>query len=298
MTAPSSLLAVALAAAGALLFGLASVRQHDAVLASASGSPARTTVRERVAAGLRLVRQPAWLLGAGQAGLGGGLHVVALTLAPVTLVQPVGVLAVPVTVLATALARRRRPSRTAVLGAALSVAGVAALTVVLLLPPVRAAALPTWGAVAAGGGSVVGAGLLLLLLLTRSWVPALPGCVGRAVVAAVLFGLVSVLVRTLGEVVGSRAGVPGALVVTAVFAVAVALPVGVGAMQSAYLLGAPQVVVCCLTLVDPLTAVVGGRTLLHDGAALSGTTLAAAACCAALAAVGVVLLSGDRGVQR
>ena len=125
--------------------------------------------------------------------------------------------------------------------------------------------------------------------------PALLGCVGRAVVAAVLFGLVPVLVRTLGEIVRSPAAVPGALLVTALVGVAVALRVGVWAMRSAYLLGAPQVVTCCLTLVDPLTAVVGGRTLLHDGAALTGPTLAAAAGCALAAAVGVVLLTRDHG---
>ena len=199
MTSASSLLAVALAAVGALFFGLASVRQHSAVRASAA--PARSSLGQQIVAGLRLVRQPAWLLGAVQAGLGGALHVVALALAPITLVQPVGVLAVPVTVVTSALARHRRPARTQVLGTVLSVVGVATLTVALLLPVAQPAMLPSWVTLAVGTGAVAVAGSAVALLLGRAWAPALLRCVSRAVVAATLFGLNSVLIRTLGEVI-------------------------------------------------------------------------------------------------
>lgn len=295
MTSATDLAAVALAALGALFFGLASVRQHGAVHASAV--PGGSGLQARVVAGLRLVRQPAWLLGAGQAGLGGGLHVAALALAPITLVQPIGVLAVPVSVLAAAAARRRRPSHLATAGTLLSVVGVAALSVVLLLPQAGLAALPAWTALAGAVGAVLVAATAVVLLLGRAGVPPLVRCAGRAVVAAVLFGLVSVLVRTLGQVVRAPAGVDPALVVTAGLGIGLALPLGVWAMQSAYLFGAPQVVVCCLTLVDPLTAVVAGRTLLHDGAALTGATLLLAVACALTVAVGVVLLARDHPTE-
>ena len=287
-----NVLAVGLAALGAVLFGLASVRQHRAVRDTAS--PARAGLRAQVAAGLRLLRQPSWLLGAGQAVLAGGLHVVALALAPITLVQPVGVLAVPVTVVASAVAHRRRPSRAQTVGSLLSVVGVAALTVVLLLPASRPGTLPTWPALAAGVGAVAGVAGALALVLGRAWAPSLVRCVSRAVVAAVLFGLNSVLIRALGEVVAASSWADHTgLVVTSLVGLAVALPVGVWAMQSAYLFGSPQVVICCLTLVDPLAAVLGGRTFLQDGAAVTGGVLAAAVGCALVAALGVVLLARD-----
>ena len=295
MTYGSSVLAVALAAVGALFFGLASVRQHGAVRATAA--PARASLWEQLVAGLRLVRQPSWLIGGVQAGLGGALHVVALALAPITLVQPVGVLAVPVTVVVTALARRRRPARTQVVGTLLSVAGVAALTVVLLLPVAQPATLPPWTTLATGAGVVLVGGGAVALLLGRAWAPPLLRCVSRAVVAAALFGLNSVLIRTLGEVIATSPADPTGLVVTSVVGLAVALPVGVWAMQSAYLFGSPQVVICCLTLVDPLTAVVGGRVLLQDGAAVTGPTLVTALACALVAAAGVVLLARDYPVE-
>ena len=295
MTFGPSVLAVALAAVGALFFGLASVRQHGAVRATAAH--ARASLWEQVVAGLRLVRQRSWLIGGVQAGLGGALHVVALALAPITLVQPVGVLAVPVTVVVTALARRRRPARTQVLGTLLSVVGVAALTVVLLLPVAQPATLPTWRTLATGAGAVLVGGGAVAILLGRAWAPPLLRCVSRAVVAAALFGLNSVLIRTLGEVIATPPTDSTGLVVTSVVGLAVALPVGVWAMQSAYLFGSPQVVICCLTLVDPLTAVVGGRVLLQDGAAVTGPTLVVALACALVAAAGVVLLARDYPVD-
>ena len=295
MTFGPSVLAVALAAVGALFFGLASVRQHGAVRATAAH--ARASLWEQVVAGLRLVRQRSWLIGGVQAGLGGALHVVALALAPITLVQPVGVLAVPVTVVVTALARRRRPARTQVLGTLLSVVGVAALTVVLLLPVAQPATLPTWRTLATGAGAVLVGGGAVAILLGRAWAPPLLRCVSRAVVAAALFGLNSVLIRTLGEVIATPPTDSTGLVVTSVVGLAVALPVGVWAMQSADRFGSPQVVICCLTLVDPLTAVVGGRVLLQDGAAVTGPTLVVALACALVAAAGVVLLARDYPVD-
>ena len=287
-TAASSGLAVTLAAVGAVLFGLAAVRQHGAVRALVP--PVRPTLRERAGSGIRLVRQPAWLLGAAQAALGGGLHVVALLLAPITLVQPVGVLAVPVTVVASAIARGRRPGRTQTTGTLLSVVGVATLTLVLLRPTTPAATLPASGTLAVGVGGVLVAAAAVALLLRRA--PLRLRGVGRAVVAAVLFGLVSVLVRGLGEVVGSSSR-PAGLVVAAVLGLTLALPLGIWAMQSAYLFGSPQVVICCLTLVDPLVAVLGGRLLLGDGASLGGASLVVSVACALAAAAGVVLLSRE-----
>ncbi|HEY0238845.1 MAG TPA: DMT family transporter [Friedmanniella sp.] len=292
-TSGSSVLAVVLAAVGAVFFGLASVRQHGAVRATAA--PARSSLGAQVVAGLRLLKHPTWIIGAVQALLGGGLHVVALALAPITLVQPVGVLAVPVTVVASALARRRRPAPTQVLGTLLSVAGVAALTVVLLLPAAQPATLPAWRTLATGVGAVlVGGGVVVLLLVRASM---LLRCVSRAVVAAAFFGLNSILIRTLGEVFAARPDHATGLVVTSLVGLGLALPLGIWAMQSAYLFGSPQVVICCLTLIDPLTAVVGGRLLLQDGATITGTTAAVAVVCALVAAVGVVLLARDYPVE-
>jgi len=305
VTSTSTVLAIALAALGALFYGLSSVRQHRVVRASVPTG--QMPLRQRLASGWQLVRDPAWLWGAVQLGLGGAFHVAALALAPITLVQPVGVLAVPVTVVATAVTLRRRPSRAQTWGTVLSVVGVAVLSLVLLLPPVRPATLPPWSRLALGLGAVLVGCAVVALVFFGTWAPALLRCVSRAVVAAVLYGMNAVLIRTLGQVLhgppppphmaipihGPPAAVPVALVVTALVGVAVVLPLGIWATQSAYVFGSPQVVTCCLILVDPLAAVIGGRSLLHDGAALTGPALAAAVACSLLATAGVVLLARD-----
>lgn len=283
-------LAVAVAALGAVLFGLAAVHQHGAVLTTMGGAP--TGLRENVRSFSRLLRNRAWLVGSIESLLAGGLHVVALALAPITLVQPIGVLAVPVTVVASAVKARRRPSRTQVLGSVLSVVGVVVLTLLLLSPDINPIDVPAWTTLAVTVAAATGATVLAAVLTRRS--PRLVRCVTLAAAAAALFGLNSILIRTIGHVVASTGLTSNLPVVgTAVAGIVVALSVGLWAMQTAYLSGAPHVVICCLTLLDPLLAVAGGNLLLHDGVVTTTFTLVASGCCALLAAVGVVFLSVD-----
>ena len=282
--------AVLLATVGAVLFGLGAVKQHGAVRAGAEASVDRQQGARRL---LRLLKDRTWLAGAVQAAVAGGTHVVALTLAPITLVQPVGVIAVPVTVVASAWKTGRRPSATQVVGSVLGVAGIAALTVLLLSPAAQPVELPRWGVLT---------GTVLALVASTALVVAVPVAAGRprarvlalATLAALLFGLNSVLLKVIGEAVrGGLAAADRPALLVAVAGIAASLPVGLWAMQAAYLHGSPQVVICCLTLADPLTAVIGGYLLLGDGVDAGTATLLAAIACSLVAAAGVVVLSKE-----
>lgn len=280
-------MAVLLAGAGAILFGLAAVRQHQVVRLGAEG----TDQGLDLGALRRILREPAWLVGAAQSTLAGAAHLAALALAPVVLVQPVGVLAVPVTLVGTAVQRGRRPSLREVGGALLVIVAIATLTVVLLGSAGRVVRLPGWRLPL---GVVLGAtaGGLVLVVGSRSW-PDRLRCVVLASTAAVLFGLNAVLLRAVGHLLVTGSAAPHApLVATALGGVAVALLTGVWAVQSAYTAGAPQVVLCCLTLLDPLTAVLGGEALLGDGVVLDGLGWTGVGACVAVATVGVLLLAG------
>lgn len=160
------LLAVGLAVLGAVLFGLAAVRQHGAVHEVVDVvTPAGPAVAGLdLSAVRRLVRQPAWLLGAVQVTAAGACHLVALVLAPLTLVQPIGVLAVPVAVVGSAVAVGRWPGRGQVVGALLGVAGVAGLAVLLLAPADRTLAPPPDGVLIA---VVLGAAAVGVLVTVR-----------------------------------------------------------------------------------------------------------------------------------
>jgi hypothetical protein len=283
-------LAVLLSVIGAAMFGLATIRQHGAVQHSINTE--RRGHRQSFQAFLRMVRGPAWLLGTLQGLVASGLHVVALALAPLALVQPIGVLAVPVTVVASAVKERRRPTRLQVAGSALSVVSIAALTILLLAPATGAdvtipgvwpVTLTTALALAATVASVI---------IGRLTSP-LVRCALVATAAAVLFGLASTLIRTIGRVIVAGISGHGAVLASALLEGVVVVLVGVWAQQRAYISGSPHVVICCLTLIDPLTAVALGRVLLKEAAAISSATFAGVAVCSLLAAAGVVMLSRD-----
>ena len=286
--------AVLLATLGAVLFGLAAVKQHGAVRA---GAEVGDHGRHGVLGMLRLLRDRTWLAGAVQATVAGGTHIVALVLAPITLVQPVGVIAVPVTVVASAVKARRRPRTSEIVGSAMSLLGIAILTVLLLSPTAQPVVLPGWGVL---GGTVLALVAVTALVVATPVGRTHPGarCIALATLAALLFGLNSVLLKVIGQAIRSgfvAADRPDLLV--AVTGIALALPIGLWSMQAAYLSGSAQVVICCLTLADPLTAVIGGHYLLGDGVDAQGGTLLAAVVCALVAAAGVVVLSKDYPVE-
>jgi hypothetical protein len=240
-----------------------------------------------------MARRPAWLWGILQGFAGGGLHIVALTLAPIALVQPIGVLAVPVTGITSAIKHRRWPSPRQIIGTLVSLASISTMTAVLLVPS------GTGDVVLPSVASVI---ILVTLAVGLAVVIARSGP-GRSPLlrCAGLFGLTSVLVRAVGTILDN--GAPAAdrpLLLTALSAMALTLPVGFWAMQTAYISGSPQVVVCCMTLIDPLTAAIGGRFLLQEGAAITSGPLWAAITCGVFASIGVVLLSGGpaRPVQQ
>ncbi len=282
------LLAVLLAAAGAVLFGLAAIRQHGIVDRSArDGGQGSLSLRMVV----EVVRHPDWLLGAAQGLAAVVLHTLALAFGPISLIQPVGVLAVPVTVAAASVRTRGRPPRSAVLGAALSVFGIVALTLVLLAP-----GAPTQVAVPGLRLLVLTVAAALVLALAATAVtrraPLAVRCTTLALAAAALFGLTSPLIRVIGHLFASgTAGHHLVVILVSVAGVALAAPLGLWLMQSAYVAGSPQVVICCLTLGDPVVAVAVGRLLLGEGAGLSPATVVAAVSCGLVAALGVVLLS-------
>lgn len=83
--------AVALAIAAAWCFAAAARLQHHAVRESAYGRRTRSPQYRR------LLRDRRWLTGLLMTGGGAVLHAAALALAPLTVIQPLGVLAVVIT---------------------------------------------------------------------------------------------------------------------------------------------------------------------------------------------------------
>jgi hypothetical protein len=283
--------AISLAALGAFCFAGAAVLQHGAVSAESagsagggSGSGESLTLR-----GLRAVaRQPGWLTGLALAGSGTLLHALALVLAPLSVVQPIGVLAVPVAVLLTSLRSRRTPDGAIVGWVALAVAGVGVFVLTSARTAVSSEPQPGATLVA---GLVVAAIVALLagLGLARSgWLR----CIACATAGAVAFGLVSGLVRAVSQsITPGLAGLLDPAVAGAVAAIGAAVVIGGWLVQQAFASGPPEVVIACLTVVDPIVAVILGAVLLGEGAATPPAVFLLLTAAATAAAIGVVGLA-------
>ena len=287
MTGP--VLAIALAVIGAACFAGAAVLQHSAVAAQGGGDVDDDKGGWLSLHGLTVVAQrPGWLAGLALAAVGTTVHAVALVLAPLTVVQPIGVLAVPIAVLLTAARTRRMPPRGVLVAVALSLAGVGAFVGIAAGTAVSTPAPDSATLFAA----LVVAGVVLMLaslgLAQSGW----RRCVACAVAGAVAFGLVSALVRAVSQSVTSGAtSLLNPAVLATLAGIGVALLAGGWLVQQAFTAGPPEVVIACLTVVDPIVAVLLGAVLLGEGANTPAATWLLLATAAVAATAGVVLLA-------
>ncbi len=256
-----TMLAITLAVFGAVCFALAARLQHDAI--------AETGARASV------LRQPRWLGGLALLIAGAGVHAAALGMAPLTVVQPVGVLAIGMT----ALLDRRLRELPAIL---LTTVGVGAFVFLASGSATATQIVPdaelTAGFVVLGLIAVPG---VIAAVTTNARIRA----VAFASAGGVAYGYVSVLMRAVSQSV--QQGGFGLSHLVSVLGIAVSLAVGGWLVQHAYAGGPPHLAVACLTVVDPLVAVGIGAFLLGEAAHLSVLTGVALFACA-LAAVGGV----------
>ena len=244
------LVAILLAAVAACCFAAAIHLQHRTVHDAGS---ARVGV---------LLRAPSWLAGTSLAVVGGGLHVLALALAPLAVVQPIGVLSL---VLTTVIGGH---SRRAALAVCVGTAGF-----------VVSAATSTQSAASTVDASrvqlVVAVAVVVAIIGLRA--AGRTRCLVLAAAAAVLFGLGSALIR--GAVLN---GSPLLVVESAVLMLA-----GGWLVHQAYASGPPAVVIGAVTVLDPLTAVGVGIGFYGEAGGVSLVQFA----CAAVAIGGVIALS-------
>jgi hypothetical protein len=206
---------------------------------------------------LRLARQPVWWLAVGATIAGALLHLLALTLGPLSVVEPPGVTTLAFALPLGALLARRSVGRIEWLAAAAVMLGVA--TMVAVAPPqapVSYLPLARSCTQVAGAAGVV-LGLLVLACYLRG--PMVP--VIRAAAAATCFGTAAVIARV--TVTGLVA-----LPIGTSLAVAAATS-GFVVAQLAYREGGLGPPLATLILVDPLVGVISGAILLGQPLALS-----------------------------
>ena len=270
--------AVLAALASAFCFALAAALQHREALGVESSGIADVRLL------WKLSHRPLWLVGV-VADLGSmGLHVFALSMGTLSLVQPLGVTGILFAIPLAAVLRRQRPRRADLLA---GVAVVAGLTVLLRSLPTH----PTFRMPAAM--TVLWAFLAVLAIVSA--VTALARITpsrGRAILLAVAagtsFGLTAVLVRILMLLIRHH-GRSGEFVVASI-AVAVLGLFGYLLLQSAYRAGHFAATVATTTVLNPVVAVLAGGLLLHEGTPSGVGHYLAIALATAVVCVGIGLL--------
>lgn len=275
--------AIVLAVAAAGFFAFAASEQHAVVRTTVDGRSSVLGPRRVLA----LLRSRAWLGGIGLGGVGSVLHIGAVALAPISIVQPIGVLAVPLGVLIQSR-RTQTPVPRRVLGAvALTVAGVVCFVVVTALGAHSTNEVRTQdiGLTTLG---VLGVAIGVALLGSRG--PAWLRCITCAAAGAVLYGLTSALVRAIVLLVNAGRGWEGPLWIIGGGALA-CLFIGGWLIQQAFAHGPAEVILGALTVIDPIVAVVFGIVFLGEGDRNTMTSSIVMAVAGIVAAVGVVLLA-------
>jgi hypothetical protein len=257
--------AAGLALLAAVMFAIAAVAQNVAVADVVSGArtPALGGAEFR-----RLVRSRTWVGGVSLTALASVLHAGALVLAPVAVVQPIGVLSVPFAVVLAASRTRIRPPAVVWMAAAVCLGAVVGF-VLLADVGLGTSPAPRFAdvvAAALGAGALSG-GMALWAIRRSGWLR----CAGFAASGATAFGLVSALMRLIAlHLTTGVNDLDDVGVWLPAIGIALALVVGGWAVQQAHAAGAPAVVVGCLTVIDPLVAVGLGITMLGEG---GGTTV-------------------------
>ncbi|HET6241052.1 MAG TPA: DMT family transporter [Arthrobacter sp.] len=277
-------LAVLLAVLGAFFLAIGAQRQSSAVKADTGGLALSSNGL------LRLLRNPRWILGLLLLCVGMAMNAVALVTAPLTVVQPIGAIALVITTIVNAKDQGLNINRATVVAIAACVTGSALfvvlavnvtqenhhvsssdeLTIVLLL----ALAVGLFGTLA---------------VLFRHRMSAFIYILG----AGVLFGFVAVLTRIIGKHLLDPNGL-GLLNVQWYTVVAIVAAGGLGSwfVQSAYSGGPPDLVIAGLTVIDPIVGITIGIAILGElRPDVHAVTAIAMGAAASLAIVGVIALS-------
>jgi drug/metabolite transporter (DMT)-like permease len=282
MTAAAVAVAVAVALVASLCYALAAaLQQHAAGQAETPG-------------GLRLLghllTQRRWLAGVAAMVAGGCLHVLALRLGPLALVQPIGVTGLVFALPVGAALHGHRVVRGQLIAAAAVAAGLVAVLGAVRLPVQPPTVTGAGIAVLAGtvGAVVLGCGLFGRRLPTQ------PRAVTFALGAGICFGVTSALVRLMAVRAG-QLGLAPAVVDWPTLVLLAAAGAGLSLAQSGYQIGSLGAVLPAVTVADPVAAVVVGQLLLGEPIRVSGPGAALAGAGVAVLVAGAVVLSRHRG---
>lgn len=277
-------LAILLALIGACFLAVGAQRQGSAVRSNTGGLSLNSK------GFVRLLRNPRWVLGLILLAMGMALNVVALSMASLTVVQPIGAIALVITTVVNSKDQGIRLNRATVVAIAACVSG-SAMFVLLAVNVTREnhSVRPEQELFTVLLLAVAVAVFGSLAVMFRRRLGAFAYILG----AGVLFGFVAVLTKIIATHLLDPNGrfllnVPPYTLI----AIAVAAALGSWFVQSAYATGPPDLVIAGLTVIDPIVGIAIGIVILGELEPDVESVIAIAMGMAALVAiVGVIALS-------
>lgn len=285
------ILAIGLQVLSSFLFASGATLQHLGVKSTFDPAARQSSNRLSFGGLLRLFLVPRWLLGLAFVFTGAALHLVALTMAPVAVVQPVGILAVPWSVLLAAKIHGHKISGRLWSAVAITVTGVVGFTVFSSLFATGDKVFNfTWIAVSFAAVCVVCAVLSAFATRAASWARAMLW----SSVGAIFYGLASGMMKAAMNLVQSHGFslVDWPTLVIIGFMLT-CYGLGVWMIQQGYASGPAEITVGTMTTVDPFVAVLFGLFILGEGWGMGIGPAIGMAVSGAVAVHGVVLLSRD-----
>lgn len=280
-------LGIAVALAGTVFLALGAQLQHRGV---GKASRMRPGDQQKMSLGqlLALLRRPSWLLGTLLLGFAIVLQLTSLGLAPLLVVQPLGVAALVLSTVVDSRLAHTKLDGTVLRSVALSVGGIVIFVSIAAVyatdrpiqPPQVVIILILLAVV------LIACGVIFTLLRARLT------AVAYVLGAGVLYAFVATLAKlTITQLV---AGDLSLLTLLCVGGVLTAAIVGGVFVQVAYSTGPPNLVIAGLTVVDPLVAVGIGIVVLGEASEAPLYALIAFVIAGAIAAYGVLGLSRHR----
>lgn len=284
-------LAIVLQVLSSFLFASGATLQHLGVKSTFDPTARQSSNRLTIGGMLKLFLIPKWLLGLAFVFSGAALHLIALTMAPVAVVQPVGILAVPWSVLLASRIHGHKLDARIWRAVGITVTGVVGFTIFSSLfatgDKIFNLSWITWSFFAI---CVICAVLSVFATKAASWAKAMLW----SSVGAIFYGLASGLMKAAMNLVQSHGFDLFSWQTLAVVGyMLVCYALGVWMIQQGYASGPAEITVGTMTTVDPFVAVVFGLFILGEGWGMGPWPAVGMVVSGAIAVYGVVLLSRD-----
>lgn len=277
-------LAILLAALAAVAMSFGAQFQNDAVVEKhATKEPGRGSLNLKQV--LSLLYRPRWLGGLGMMIVGVILQLVALSLAPLIVVQPIGAIALIITPLLNAKINKTKLDTKTWLAIGLTTLGIGAFVA-------QATGVAKESKLTDANLLEVLGALIAILIALGLWF-VLSGKRAKALTFVLGAGVLYGFVATLAKVVIQRVYQSEFewLTVLCLIALIGAVLLGGWFVQNAYASGPPDLVIAGLTVIDPIVAVSIGIVVLGEAKQAGIQTIIGFAIAAAIAVIGVFRLA-------